>query len=87
VLGGDVLVAEGAGLLAGPLDEAAQLGRGHRLLLGAVDLGDPVQGLGGPGLEHARVGAGPAHDRVHDPLGVGEQGHEQVLGLDALVVA
>jgi hypothetical protein len=87
VLGGDVLVAEGRGLLAGPLQQPAQLGRGHGLLLGTVDLGDPLQGLGGPDLEHARVGPGPAHDRVHDPVGVGQQGDQEVLGLDPLVVA
>ncbi len=86
VLGGDVLVAEGAGLLAGTLDQPGGAGRQHRLLLGPVDLGDAVDRLLGAGLEGAGVGAGPPHHREDDPVGIGEQRHQQVLGLDPLVV-
>src|SRR3954468_722569 len=81
VLGGDELVAEGAGLLARGVEHAQQLARGrgggHG---GAADARQAARGGGGLGADVGRVGADRLEQRAGDAVGLFQEGDQQMQG-------
>ena len=88
VLGRDVLVAEGAGLLPRGVDHAQQLagrrGRGHGR---AADAGHAAQRRLGLGADVGRVGADRGQERTRDAVGLLQQGGEQVQRFERRLAA
>ena len=79
VLGGDVLVAELAGLALGGAQDVEQLARGRGLAGAGGDGGQAVQRAADLAADGGRIGADLAQDGADDPLLLVEQGEQQVL--------
>ena len=85
VLGADVLVGKGLGLLAGVPHHGLE-GRGELPVdLRAADGGAGLDRGLGRGAERGRICAGAFHDRLHHALRLVEEREQEVLGLDQLV--
>ena len=87
VLGGDVLVAELAGLALGGAQDVQQLARGGGLAGAGRDRGQAVERAADLAAEGARVGAHLAQHGADDPLLLVEQREQQVLGRGLAVAA
>ena len=85
VLGGDVVVLELLGLVLGPVE---QLGEPLRqVLLAALDARAGAQLVLEAGADPVGWGADLLQQRAGQPLGLVEQGEQEVLDVDRLVVA
>jgi hypothetical protein len=85
VLGRDVLVGEPFRLGRGGGQQARR--RRREPHLGATEhLGEPVESLVRAIPHGLRRDTDLVQQRIHDPLGIGQQREEHVLGLDRLVV-
>jgi hypothetical protein len=87
VLGGDVLVAQPAGLALGGAQDVEQLARVAGLARAGGDRREPVERGVDVGADRLGRDLELAQHGLHDALGLLEQHGEQVLGLDLGVVA
>ena len=87
VLRRDVLVGQRLGLARRGLEHPARRRRDPDLITVRIDLGHAIQRVRDARAQLARVRARRVEHRQDDPLGVGQEAEQHVLGLDRLVVA
>jgi hypothetical protein len=85
-LAGDELVAALLGGLVGEVEQVAQVAPDRHLAAVALHLGQALEGLAEGGLQPGAIHAGPLQQRRGAAVVLVEQGQQQVLRLDELLV-
>ena len=85
-LAGDELVAALHRVLVGQVEQVVEIARNTHLAAVAFHLGQALHGLLQRGLQPADIGAGTLQQRTRAAVVLLEQGQQQVLRLDELVV-